>query len=42
MEKVIEFAFKSARRISPEEVAAAKEAIKRQFDIDLPKRESKQ
>lgn len=37
--KVTEFPFKSARRITPEEVSAAKKAIKEQFDIDLPERE---
>lgn len=35
--KVTEFPFESARRITAEEVAAATEAVKAQFDIEPPK-----
>lgn len=42
MQKVTEFPFKSARRITSEEVAAARKAIKEQFDIDLPEQKSTQ
>lgn len=37
--KVTEFPFKSARRITPEEVSAARDAVKEQFNIELPERE---
>ena len=37
--KVTEFPFKSARRITPEEVSAARDAVKEQFNIELPKRD---
>ncbi|MDZ4876973.1 MAG: hypothetical protein CLLPBCKN_006408 [Chroococcidiopsis cubana SAG 39.79] len=36
--KVTEFPFASARRITPQEVAAAGEAVKEQFGIEPPKR----
>lgn len=36
--KVTEFPFESARRITADEVAAARIAVKEQFDIDLSKR----
>ena len=35
--KVTEFLFESARRITAKEVDAAREAVKAQFDIELPK-----
>lgn len=36
--KATEFPFASARRITPQETAAAEEAIKEQFGIEPPKR----
>jgi len=36
--KVTEFPFESARRITVNEVAAAREAVKAQFDIEPPQR----
>lgn len=38
MKKITEFPFESARRITADEVAAARIAVKEQFDIDPPKR----
>ncbi|MDV2998199.1 MAG: hypothetical protein N4J56_007904 [Chroococcidiopsis sp. SAG 2025] len=36
--KITEFPFASARRITPQKVAAAEKAVKEQFDIEPPKR----
>lgn len=37
--KVTEFPFQFTRRITPEEVSAARDAVREQFDIELPKRD---
>ncbi len=37
--KVTEFLFQLARKITPEEVSDARDAVKEQFNIELPKRD---